>query len=264
MTLKKCAEEAFGRYASKSSRKEASQSVNIEKLEALFERTDIFPNKAQASKGRDFDENFFWREVKKPKAVGLDRDKKKEDLIQSLGKRALHNVLCVNEEARLDFTEFEEETDPKDDDECASVVSSVVSRAAGSVADMSHADSSSDEDEDETEKKATGTLKQLGNIKKKKMSNLLFKDLLDEDGDEAMIGVKKTHQHELAKVEKQMKFVRTVNRHFEVKVAARMMSVVAKAEASVSKTFHRHDYEWRNEYKEIMSRKRRQRRDNPY
>jgi hypothetical protein len=134
-------------------------------LEALFVRTNIFPSTSTTESARDFDENFFWSEVKKPKATGLESDKKKEEVIQSLGKRALHNVLCVSEDVRFDFTEFEEVNDTQYDDDDRSIVSSVVSRAGASRADMH--DESEDDDDEQTDKKAATTLQQLGNVKKK-------------------------------------------------------------------------------------------------
>jgi hypothetical protein len=96
------------------------------------------------------------------------------------------------------------------------------------------------------------------------MSNLLFKDLLGEDGDEAMTGVKKAHQQEVAKVERKMKFVKLVNRHFEKKLEDRMAGVALREEASRTKKFIVHEYNWRKKYKDIMSKKRLGRRNNPY
>ena len=70
-----------------------------------------------------FDDNFFWREVNIPKATGTDRDKKKEEVVMSNGLKGLFNVMCVAEETRQDYTEFEESNST--DDDVLSVVSSV-------------------------------------------------------------------------------------------------------------------------------------------
>lgn len=192
------------------------------------------------------------REVKIPKAVGLDRDKKKEDEYQlSRGMMALHNVLCVHEEVRNDFAEFDDEQELKDDDDNRSVVSSVVSRATAD-----DASESSDEDDEETEKKASSTLKHLGNIKKHRLSKLLFKDLIGEDGDEAIRHIKKAHQKEIGRVTRKMKFVQLVNRHFNRKIDERMDALEKRTEASVTNTFTRRDYKWRNAYRELMMEKR--------
>jgi hypothetical protein len=75
-------------------------------FEALFQRSNIFPNDTTVA--RDFDPNFFWSQVKTPKAVGLDRDKAREEVSISAGKRALHNVLCVNEDVRFDLEDIDE------------------------------------------------------------------------------------------------------------------------------------------------------------
>jgi hypothetical protein len=96
------------------------------------------------------------------------------------------------------------------------------------------------------------------------MSNLLFKDLLGEDGDEAMRGFKKAHQQEVAKVERKMKFVKLVNRHFEKKLESRMASVALREEASRTKQFIAHEYSWRRRYKDIMSNRRLERKNKPY
>lgn len=189
-----------------------------------------------------------------PKATGLERDKKKEDEYKlSKGMIALHNVLCVHEEVRNDFAEFEDEEDPKDEDGNRSVVSSVVSRA---TADAASEDESSDEDEEETEKKANSTLKHLGNIKKHRMSKLLFKDVIGEDGDEAVRHIKKAHQKEIGRVSKKMKFVQLVNRHFQKKIDDRMEALEIRTEASASNTFTKRNYSWRNKYNEVMTEKR--------
>lgn len=249
MTLMKCGYETFGKSTSRRTR--ANQSENVNKLIELFQRTNIFPMDDTTS--RDFDENFFWCKVKIPKASGTDRDKKRESAETSGGMKGMFNVLCVPEDLRAaDYAEFEEDGRPNDDDAL-----SVMSSVAGADEDRAQYNENSDDDDDgDTDKKIQTSLKNLGNVQRKKKSPLLFKDLLGEDGDDAMHGMKERHIKSLATIKNRIDTVRLVNSHFEGKIKRRMDLLDVVTEQSTKKTFHKRNRPWKTKFKNYILEKR--------
>eukprot|EP00956_Cyclotella_meneghiniana_P018747 scaffold31518_cov56-Cyclotella_meneghiniana.AAC.3 len=246
----KCGYQTFGRAPNRSKR--TSQAENVDKLIALFKRSDIYP--LDDTKSRDFDDNFFWRHVEIPKASGTNKDKNKESAKISEGMRGLFNVVCVPEDVRNDFTEFEEDDGPNDD-EVNSVVSSVAGR---DEAVQDEVDRSDEEDEEgDTDKKVQTTLKRIGNVQRKKRSPLLFKELLGDDGDDAMHGLKEKHLKSLATTKSRIDTVKIVNKHFEAKLQRRMTSLTAVTEKSLNKTFTRRNRPWKSKSREYIVEKRR-------
>lgn len=119
MCLMKCGYETFGTSKRRSSK--TSQEENVEKIVLLLERTNVFP--VQTSLTRMFDDNFFWREVRIPKASGTDRDKQKEEVVMEGSMKGLFNVMCVGEEMRQEYSEYEQDNGG-DEEVCSVVISS--------------------------------------------------------------------------------------------------------------------------------------------
>eukprot|EP00956_Cyclotella_meneghiniana_P031332 scaffold81936_cov56-Cyclotella_meneghiniana.AAC.3 len=250
MPLMKCGYEAYGRTKSRS--RKASQDMNIEKLMSLFERTDIFPS--DVSVKRDFDDNFFWREVSLPKAEGSSKDKAKETVALTPGMTGLFNVLCVPEDVRNDYEHFEDSVER--DDENLSVVSSV----AGNEPRGINLDEESDSDEDregdvsntDTDSKVKLSLKRVGNVQRKNRSKILFSDLLGVDGDDALTGIKAVHLKSKERVKKRIEHVKIMNRYFEHKLQRRMESLRTATNNSIQKTYTKRQCTWKIEYNAIM------------
>ena len=139
---------------------------------------------------------------------------------------------------------------------------SVLSSVAGDMHDTGF-DRDDSEDEDngdamDTEEKISASLKHLGNVQRKKRSPLLMKELLGDDGDDAMHGIKKKHLKALARTQNRLDIVRIVNRHFELKLNRRMESLDVVRQQSINKTFTRQSQPWQSKFKEVLSQRRRQ------
>lgn len=250
MTLMKCGYEVFGKKSRRSMR--SAQAENIEKLIKLFERTNIYPIDDNTS--RDFDKNFFWQQVQIPKASGTNRDKDKESANISDGYKSLYNIMCVSEDVRPDYAEFEEDIGPNDDD-ATSVMSSVAGRE--DVATLNDDENSDGEGEGgDTDKKITTSLQRIGNVQRKKQSPLLFKELLGEDGDDAMHGLKEKHLKSLAITKNRISTVRIVNKHFEDKLARRMDLLKTVTEHSLKESYPKCNKAWKSQYRQYMNEKR--------
>jgi hypothetical protein len=66
-TLRACAFEIFGFRQKNSTHLEASKRVNVDQLKGFLVSTGIF---ADSTSIRPFEDDFFWRHVQMPKAVG--------------------------------------------------------------------------------------------------------------------------------------------------------------------------------------------------
>lgn len=260
MTLRKCAYESFGYKEHKTgSRLEATQRNNVNKIVGLLKRVNVYPKEAVS---RDFDKDFFWQHVDRPKSVGTKADKAKETVTIVLGKKRLHSVLCQAEDVREDLGlgEFEMEKDDEDN-ECTSIMSSRAGSIANDAEFRNHGlnmDSDDDDnDKDEmTEEALVSGLKLLGNVKRRKMSPLIHKDLLGVDGQVAMVGTKKTYSKELAREQSKLYMMRIWNGHFDRKMDKRMKQLKLRQNESKLGTYKCHKFNWREVYSEVMIEKR--------
>ena len=185
--------ETFGRSTSRRTKR--NQSKNVNKLIELFQRTNLF--QLDDTMSRDFDENFFWSQVKIPKASGTDRDKKLESAKISDGFRGLFNVMCVPEVIRTNYAGFEEDARPNTQWQWC-IICDEYSVAGADETRAQYNENSEDDEEGDMDKKIQTSLKILGNVQCKKNSPLLFKDFLGEDGNDAMHGMKEKHLKSLA------------------------------------------------------------------
>ena len=94
-----CSFEVFGGRKAHNVRLEASKRQNVDKLRELLDRTGIFNDH---SCSREFDDDFFWRSVQMPKAIGSEKQASKEEYVMNSGEERLFNVLCENEVSRMD------------------------------------------------------------------------------------------------------------------------------------------------------------------
>ena len=100
-------------------------------------------------------------------------------------------------------------------------------------------------------------MKRLGNVQRKNRSPLLLKELLGEDGDDAMHGMKEKHLKSLAAIKMRVDTVRIVNSHFENKLNRRMDSLKVATEKSENGTFRKRNRCWKSQYKTFIANKRR-------
>lgn len=251
MCLMKCGYETFGKKSKRSSR--TSQEENVEKIVLLLERTNVYPSDHSSS--RLFDDNFFWREVKIPRASGTDRDKNKEDVVIGGAMKGLYNVMCVAEDVRPAYSELEEEEEEEGaTDDVGSVVSSVADVEPSNPMEEDHSDA--EEEVVDTEKRIQTSLKRIGNVQRKRRSPLLMKELLGVDGDDAMHGAKEKHLRSLARMKSRIDCVKLVNRHFECKIQRRMKALSDATTLSKTKQFVRRNRRWKTKFKEVMIEKR--------
>ena len=103
-----------------------------------------------------------------------------------------------------------------------------------------------------TEEGIESGLKMLGNVKRRRMSPLIRKDLLGVDGQVAMIGMNKKYAKEIAREKIKLFLMRVWNRHFDLKMERRIAQLECRQSESESRTYKRFGFEWRNTYEEIM------------
>ena len=133
--------------------------------------------------------------MKKPTAVGSQGGKDKETVRQSDAVEILFDVLIKPSENR-DFEEYEFLTEG-DDDDCVSIVSSCMGsrssrrRPLGEAIDGNGPAVEEEQDweqlnEKDREETIANLLKNLGNVKKKRMSAFILKYMLGIDGEFAL------------------------------------------------------------------------------
>ena len=84
----------------------------------------------------------------------------------------------------------------------------------------------------------------------------MLKDLLGEDGDDAMHDIKKAFQKDKDRDKRIIDLVHISNRHFELKMHQRMVKCEARIRRSKMKTYRKFGFEWRSECKKVMKEKR--------
>ena len=254
-TLRKCAYQTFGYREGRTARLEANQEVHVSKIVALLDRCNIF---GDVSVKREFDKEFFWNHVKIPKATGSKKDADRESMDLTIGKSRLFNVLCVTETEQETENFLKDEEDVDDDVDNASLMSS----RAGSVVDRNDgyaADSDSDSGDERDASDVTNEAKKVSKVDKKKLSNLIHKDLLGVDGDDAMHDMKKLFERDNERDRKMIDMIHMSNRHFENKMKQRMIRCEANNHKSQVRSYRRGRYKWRNDYKTVLANKRNER-----
>ena len=84
----------------------------------------------------------------------------------------------------------------------------------------------------------------------------MLKELLGEDGDDAMHGMKEKHLKSLAALKMRIDTVRIVNSHFESELDRRMDSLRVVTEHSEKKTFRKRNRCCKSQYKACIANKR--------
>ena len=166
------------------------------------------------------------------------------------GHRALFDVLCQTEDNRMMLQDKDVPMQCDDDDVC-----SVASSYVGSLYELGH--SNVDEDEDGSDNEGTHNptklLKGVGNISKKPMSLCILKDVLEDDGEDAIHDIKKNFEKDLAIEKRKFDMIKIANRHFENKMEKRMKCIHDKTEKSRLGSYVRRSIPWRDKYDEIIT-----------
>ena len=91
-------------------------------------------------------------------------------------------------------------------------------------------------------------LKHLGNVKRRKMATFILKDLIGDEGHDAVKGIKKGHDKLLKREKRSIKRIHTAVDYFEGKMKIRREELAIRSVQSASNTYKRHDEVWRNEW----------------
>ena len=177
-------------------------------------------------------------------------------------EKELFGVLCNVERKDDDSFEVDMECD---DDENISIASSCVGdRSANGNAEVDDVDGPADGDDDvvqdwetldenDRSAKISETLKKLcGNVKKKRMSTHILKDVLGADGARASKGLGKKHTKKLRREKRKIESVYVAVKHFDEKMKKRRTMLHDNLQKSKTETFTRGTYWWRDKYSNIM------------
>jgi len=114
--------------------------------------------------------------------------------------------------------------------------------------------------ENEKDQKIGDALKQVGNIKKKKMSNIILLDMLGQDGKDTLKGIKQIRQKILSRDQLKIDNVYRAVTYFDQRMSLRRSILAENTKRSIEKTYVCREYSWKNEYDKIMQRKEQKRR----
>ena len=106
--------------------------------------------------------------------------------------------------------------------------------------------------EKDREKTISNSLKKLDNVKKKRMSTFILKDMLGSDGEFSLRGIKESHLQTVKKEEMKINNIYRAVKYFKHKMAIRCARLKANIEHSKNDTFSKWEYSWRDEYYEEM------------
>ena len=106
--------------------------------------------------------------------------------------------------------------------------------------------------EKDREKTISNSLKKLDNVKKKRMSTFILKDMLGSDGEFALRGIKESHLQTVKKEEMKINNIYRAVKCFKQKMAIRRARLKANIEHSKNGTFSKWGYSWRDKYDEEM------------
>ena len=180
MFHRSCQLNCFGVGNRRSSR--TSNVGDVSRLIEFFERANIFPRNTDVK--RTMHSNFFWKLVSRPKDIGSDLDKKKEEGRVRPGEEEMFNIICRNEDEKNDYQEFEDDV-AGDDDENISIVSSCVDSCASGEAFEPEEEWES-LNETGRNSKISEALKKSGNAQKRNMNINITKDFYEVAGKKAM------------------------------------------------------------------------------
>ena len=113
--------------------------------------------------------------------------------------------------------------------------------------------------ENEKDQKIGDALKQVGNIKKKKMSNIILLDMVGQDGKDVLKGIRQLRQKILARDQLKIDNVYCAVTYFDQRMSLRQTILGENTQRSIDKTYVRREYSWKNEYDKIMRRKEQKR-----
>jgi len=99
--------------------------------------------------------------------------------------------------------------------------------------------------------KVEDALKHLGNVKRKKMSPHILKDVLGDDGDFAVKGIKAGHVKLLRRDKRKFIKIHDAVDHFEGKMKKRRVDLSERTIDSVNKTYTRHNCDWKQDWNSI-------------
>jgi len=159
------------------------------------------------------------------------RTQRKEQCTVSIADQSLHDRLCGNDSARKDYDQFESDCD---DDSLQSMASTCCESQANNVNQTEEEDQPADADnwenlkEDDRSDKIEDALKHLGNVRKKKMSPNILKDLLGDDGNHAIKGIKTNHENLMHREKRKLSEIYKAVSYFETKMSKRRSTLREK------------------------------------
>ena len=96
------------------------------------------------------------------------------------------------------------------------------------------------------------SLKKLGNVRKKRMSKDILKDMLGDDTALLVKDIKKNHDKALKKEKRKLDSVYIAVKHFENKMEKRRTMLKENIRKSVEKKYERKEYCWKSDYDDMM------------
>ena len=164
--------------------------------------------------------------------------------------------MCGNDSIRKDYDQFESDCDG---DSLPSMASTCCESQANNINQTEEEDRPADADnwenlkEDDRSDKIEDALKHLGNVRKKKMSPNILKDLLGDDGNHAIKGIKTNHDNLIHREKRKLSEIYKAVSYFETKMSKRRSTLREKTASSNNNTYIRRKCYWRDAWKEINS-----------
>ena len=253
MVSRSCSFDTFGNDIHR--RAPPSVENDILRLMNLFDKANIFPKRCEEK--RELHEKFWWDIVRPRTNVGKKSARDKESVCENPAVFDLFEVLCQSESNR-DYEEFEIDNSG-DDDEDVSVVSSTMGEACNLAEETLLSSEDLEEnwnEHDEKKKEATidRSMKKLGNVKKRKMSKFILKDLLGSDAKLAIRGIAKSHQKLQKRHKLRINDIYRAVKYFDQKFKSRRALLQENARKSASESYSRRQYSWLDEYNTLMKR----------
>ena len=111
--------------------------------------------------------------------------------------------------------------------------------------------------EHEKDIKIGDSLKHMGNVKRRKMSKLIMADMLGIDGAATLKDLKKNREKALAHENRKIDNIYLACRFFDKRMQTRREMMRLKTQQSIAGNYTTREYDWKNDYEEIMDQKRR-------
>jgi len=249
MAMRKSSYHRFGKRKNLPRRTTVVQEKSNSKLVQFFLDADIFP-KCNTGK-RELTKDFFWDRVQRPTKIGSAKWNKIESVSMSIGNQVLMERLCSRDVDRKDYGEFESDSD---DDSVQSMASTCCAPSNNVNAEEDIRVGGDVEENWENLKDTIRpeqieiALKHLGNVKKRKMASSILNDYIGDDGDDAVKGIKKSHDKLLSREERKIKQIHSAVSYFEAKMKVRRDALANRCTQSISRTYTRQHNVWRNEW----------------